>query len=323
MKKKIVAPIVALLALSSLLLLLAGGASHAKDNVAAPPASVQDNVSAPQRGTLFRVRPQHGAHGGTAYLFGTIHVGQPSFFPLGVEVTKAFAQADTLMVEFDIRKRDALLAATRKYAVYPNGDALDKHVSPATLDRLKRVLQDFGIPYASVAQMKPWMVANLLLGVVLERSGYEGRNGIDVFLLGQAEAQQKPVRELESADYQLSLFDAMPEKEQENYLAENLAELSSGKLMEKTQALTKAWRNADSAAFATISQEELDEKTTSADFMRRVMIDGRNPEMVQKIEAALQRKGSIFVGVGMLHLIGDGSIPELLRKHGYVVEKLY
>jgi uncharacterized protein YbaP (TraB family) len=188
---------------------------------------------------------------------------------------------------------------------------------------LKRVLQDFGIPYASVAQMKPWMVANLLLGVVLERSGYEGRNGIDVFLLGQAEAQHKPVRELESADYQLSLFDGMPEKEQENYLAENLAELSSGKLMEKTQALTKAWRNADSAAFATLSQEELDEKTTSADFMRRVMIDRRNPEMAQKIEAALQQKGTIFVGVGMLHLVGDGSMPELLRKRGYAVEKLY
>jgi len=315
--------IVALLTLSSLLLSFAFREGHAESNVAALPASVQQSaqktIDAPQRGTLFRVRHQ----GSTAYLFGTIHFGQPSFYPLESEVTNAFARAHTLVVEFDIRNTAPLLAATQKYALYANGDSIQQHISAENLQRLKQALQGFGIPFENVAQMKPWMISNLLIAITLERNGFQSNIGIDAFLLGQATVQRKAVRELESADYQMSLFEAMSEKEQENYLAENLADLSDGKLLEKTRALVDAWSSADDAAFAKITREELDEQTTSAAFMQRVMLDKRNPEMAEKIEALLKRDGTTFVGVGMLHLFGDKGIPELLRQRGYAVEKLY
>jgi uncharacterized protein YbaP (TraB family) len=239
------------------------------------------------------------------------------------EVTNALARANTLAVEFDIRNTAPLVAATKKYALYPNGDSLDKHVSPATLNRLKQVLQGYGIPFEGIAQMKPWMVSNLLIAMTLERNGIQSSNGIDVFLLGQASAQHKKVFELESADYQMSLFESMSEKEQENYLADNLAEVSDGKLIEKTRAMVDAWGSADGAAFSALTREELEEPTTSARFMQEVMLDKRNPEMAKKIEGLLKKDGTTFVGVGMLHLMGDKGIPELLRQRGYEVEKLY
>jgi uncharacterized protein YbaP (TraB family) len=307
------------LALSGFLFSFAVGGAGAKDNVAAPSVSVQQAVTAQQRGTLFRVHWQHN----TAYLFGTIHVGQSSFFPLEPQVTDALKNAGTLAVEFDIRNRAALLAATKKHALYPEGDSIVKHIAPETMNRLNKALFDTGIPFDTVAQMRPWMIANLLVAVTLAHNGYDGQNGIDEFLLDQATAQHKTVRELESADYQMSMFANMPEKEQENYLAENLADLASGKLIEQTRALANAWNSADGPTFVALSREELDEKTTSAKFMQSVLLDKRNPEMATKIEALLKNNPSTFVGVGMLHLIGSNGIPELLRKHGYAVEKIY
>src|SRR3546814_809833 len=94
--------------------------------------------------------------------------------------------------------------------------------------------------------MKPWMVANLLLIKELERHGYPTEQGIEMYFLSLAKQQQKSVDELETADYQLSLFDGMNAVQQEAYLRESMADLADGSTLKKSLALLQAWRNADS-----------------------------------------------------------------------------
>lgn len=292
------------------------GLAHA-DNNAAPAAAAQ--AAAVKRGTLYRVRHL----GNTAYLFGTIHVGKPAFFPLEDEVTRALSGARKLVLEIDIRKPEPFQLALNKHGIYPVGDAVDRHLSSDTLGLLRHALDDAGIPFDDVRHLKPWLLANMLVGLGLERNGYRRSHGIETFLLSLADQQAKDVYELESAEYQMSLFDSMPDAAQEQYLRENLAELGDGNALKKAQALIDAWAEANGDAVEAFMRASLLEKTISGDFLQRVLLDKRNPELASKIEELLREDETAFVGVGLLHMVGETGVPTLLRQRGYEVEKLY
>ncbi len=65
------------------------------------------------------------------------------------------------------------------------------------------------------------------------------------------------------------------------------------------------------------------EVSFSSKFLQRVLLDERNPNMANKIEALLKTDKKTFVAVGALHLIGAQGVPALLQQRGYEVEKLY
>jgi uncharacterized protein YbaP (TraB family) len=271
------------------------------------------------RGILYRVRHQ----GNTSYLFGTIHFGKAAFFPLEAEVTRAFADASKLVIEIDMRDNASVLAAMNKHAFYTGDDTIDKHLPRESLARLQQSLRKLAIPFDQVARMKPWTMANWLLAVDLERNGYKSSDGTEFFLLGVAKAQGKAVDALESADYQLSLFDGMSQAQQEGYLAEVLAGIDDGSALKKAAFMINAWGNADGAAFDTILRETMNEKTPASKFMVRMLLDKRNPEMTSKIETLLKQDKVTFVAVGLLHLLGENGVPRLLRQRGYEVTRLY
>ena len=307
----------AIIVLLSACLGLLSGSAYAENN--AIPAATAQVSTIPQRGTLYRVRHQ----GNTSYLFGTIHVGKPTFFPLEAEVTRALSRASKLVLEIDIRHPEPFRTALQKHGLYANGDSIERHLSADSMTRLQQALQEAGVTLEQVRNMKPWLVTNMLIGLDLERHGYQRSQGIEVFLLSLADAQTKAVQELETAEYQMSLFDSMSDAVQEQYLRENLAELHDGNALKKAQALIDAWESANGDALEAMMRDSLQEKSASAEFTHRVLLEKRNPEMANKIEALLRNDETTFVGVGLLHMVGETGVPTLLRQRGYEVEKLY
>ncbi|WP_460838740.1 TraB/GumN family protein [Noviherbaspirillum agri] len=287
-------------------------AVHAEDNAA-------HAASAPSRGTLYRIRH----HGSASYLFGTIHVGKPAYFPLEGEVAQALSQASKLVLEIDVRNDAPFQAALTKHGRYANGETVEQHLSPDSLNLLKQALQESGLAYDSMQHMKPWLLANLLMGLDLERNGYRRQYGIEYFLLSVADREAKAVHELESAEYQMALFADMSDAMQEQYLRETLAEIGSGSALRKAQGLINAWAEANGSAMENVLRASLSENTLSSDFTQRVLLDRRNPEMADKIEALLKNGESSFVGVGLLHLLGEKGLPALLQQRGYTVEKVH
>lgn len=288
-------------------------------NLGEPAKESAQKPAIPQRGSLYRVR----YHDHIGYLFGTIHVGRPEFFPLEAQATQALAEAGTLALELDMRDTAALQSAVQKYGMYAAIDSVDKHLSPASLKRLKAALAELNIPYPRVAQMKTWMVANLLLVAALEQLGYHTDLATETYLTKSAAAQGKAVVGLESADLQLSLFDNMTEKQQEQYLNDNLDDLQSGDMRKKTQELIDAWATADENAFEHILNEAQSDQTTAGKFFLRTLLAKRNPVMASKIESMLKEDKASFVGIGLLHLVGADGVPQLLSKRGYEVTRLY
>ncbi|MGV3740703.1 MAG: TraB/GumN family protein [Burkholderiaceae bacterium] len=286
---------------------------------AAPNTGNPAGAPGSHRGTLYKVEHK----GKQLYLFGTIHIGHPAFYPLDAQTMKALSSSARLVVEFDSRNTPAVMGAIARYAMYPHGERIDAYLSVRTKQALRRTLPRFGLSFDKVAGMKPWMIANLLVGMDAERDGLSLQLGTEMFLLDFAQRHGLEVLELETADYQLALFDALPPPQQELYLQETLDEIAGGEANRKTRQLIQAWQKADGKVFDALYRELMTEKTFSADFMRTILLGHRNVDMAAKIDALSVQNGTSFVAVGLLHLMGNKGLPELLRKRGYTVQKLH
>ncbi|MDF3037137.1 MAG: hypothetical protein K0S28_2411 [Paucimonas sp.] len=273
------------------------------------------SASSPRPGILYRVSHQ----GNTAWLYGTIHVGMESVNPLDGGIRDKLAGADALAVEVNIGGVD-VQAAIARHALYSPGDTIDKHLSAKAVALLRTSLERAGIPWELAAGMKPWFVTNLLMLRELEGAGYSAIRGTEVYLLEAAKNAGKPVVEIESADGQFAMFSSMTDSQQERYLVENLEELDSGEAIAKVRELFDAWAMSDAGKMAALLNEMLKDESFTARFTQREVIGKRNPLMARKIAALMKKHKSLFVGVGALHLIGDGNVAQLLKKMGMDVQ---
>ena len=276
-------------------------------------------ASLPRRGQLYKVT----LDGKTSYLFGTIHVGKDGFYPLDAEASRALQNSRALVIELDIRENASFQKAMALHGRYPAGDKVQNHLRPETLQKLAPALARAGMSLQSVQQFKPWLIANLLVGVELDARGFKRAQAVEYALLAAAQEQDKAVRQLESAEYQLGLFDTLDARQQEQYLVESLADLESGTAMKKSLALIEAWNAADIPGIQAAWRTATSGNSIGAEFMQRVLLGKRNPEMAANIERIMQQDQVAFVGVGLLHLIGDDGLPQLLKRRGYQVEQLY
>lgn len=294
-------------------------AAYAHAERAAAVTAVAAQSSSPLRGTLYRV----DYRGRSSYLFGTVHVGQTAFYPLPPQVMQALQQSKRLALEVDIRNTAAFQQAILRYGLYPDAQTIDSHLPADELAQLKGALDKAGIPFANVARMKPWMVANILLVQTMAQHGYPAEQGIEQYFLGVAAEHKKPIVELESADYQLSLFEQLDEKQQQDYLRETMHDITDGSALDKGIALIDAWSRADSAAMQSSVDDMLSDDSVSSRFIARTLLAQRNPHMADRIASWLKSGKTTFVAVGTLHLLGKNSIPDLLRQRGYRVIRLY
>ena len=287
------------------------------------PALVALTVVAPipatRKGVLYRVRNKEQR----SYLFGTVHVGTSAFYPLGSEVSSALADCTTLAVELDTRQDAAYQLALRAHASYQRDDSIARHLPPETTALLIAALHAEGITLASVAHLKPWLLANMLLGLELQRHGYERKHGVETYLLSHAQARGTPVAELESADSQLGLFDTLSDADGERYLRESLRGLSDGSSFKKAKNLIDVWSTGQAFAVDELIKEATEGDAMVADFTRRSLLDRRNPEMAARIAQLMEDGQVAFVGVGVLHLLGANGLPQLLSQRGYQVERIY
>lgn len=277
-------------------------------------------VRARHQGGFYRI----SGHGRVAYLLGTVHVGQASFYPLAPEAQRVLAGADNLVVELDTGANEAFTQAVARHGRYPDGGDIRKRLAPETLARLSDALHAEGVSVASMAHLKPWLIANLLLSMRLEREGFRRSEGVEEQLLTQARRRGIKVVQLESADAQLALFDSMNDIESERYLRETLDGLADGSVLRKAGRIIEAWRTGEPAALDALLPEATAGGTTIADFTRRKLLGRRNTDMAAHIDTLMTHGGGvIFVGVGLLHLLGDNGLPALLAQRGYLVERVY
>jgi len=279
-----------------------------------------DNAAAPNRGALFKVT--QGAQ--TLYMFGTIHVGARDFYPLEPRVAGALKKAPALALEIDpLGDQQQLVRAVQRHGMVARGADGTAGLSPAWRQRLERLLKQYNIEPQSVATMKPWLLASLLTVSEFAAQGYDASLAVDAHLSKQAHDAGKKVIELESADSQMSLFDGMPAAEQLLFLQEAIAGIEDKEQAAQAQEIAQAWKTADIKALDALALKAEQDQTFSGRFVQKVLLDGRNPALADGMVKLMGRENNSIAAVGILHLVGKGSVPELLRKRGLSVERIY
>ena len=272
------------------------------------------------RGALFKV----SANGHTMYLFGTIHVGAPAFYPLEPRIAKAVAGASTLALEIDLARDPAAMSeALKKHGMLAPGPTLYQRMTPELAARLRKELARVGFDPAMVANMQPWLAATLLTLGEFGAQGYRPHLAVDLHLAELARERGVPVTELETIDSQLSLFSSVSEAEQLRFLEEAVLLSEQGKQASEAREAVEAWATANQAGLDAIARRIEEDQTSGGRFMREVVLNQRNVTMADKLARLLAQKNNSVAAVGVLHLVGKTSVPALLRARGMAVERVY
>jgi uncharacterized protein YbaP (TraB family) len=125
-----------------------------------------------------------------------------------------------------------------------------------------------------------------------------------------AKKDGKPVDQLETLEFQMSMFDSLPEAEQIKLLEYGAA------TMKETPALfarmTKLWNDGDAEGFATL----INEMQSQSPALHEMLLARRNATWAKWIENRLKTPGTVFVAVGAGHLAGKDSVQDYLAKTG-------
>ncbi|WP_373996717.1 TraB/GumN family protein [Duganella sp. 1224] len=281
------------------------------------PAVAVEQGATPNRGALFKVQQD----GHTLYLFGTIHVGARDFYPLEPRLAGLLKNAPVLALEIDpLADQQKLARSVQQYGISAKGSSA---LSPEWRQRLNRLLKQYNIAPETVAPMKPWLLASVLTVSEFGAQGYDAALAVDAYLAKQAHDAGQKVLELESPDSQMALFDKMTPAEQLTFLQETIAGIEDKEQADQAREIAEAWRHADVKALDALALKAEGDDSLSGRFMQKVLLEGRNPALADGMVKLMARENNSVAAIGVLHLIGKASVPELLRKRGLTVERIY
>jgi uncharacterized protein YbaP (TraB family) len=256
----------------------------------------------------------------SAYLLGSVHLGDKTLYPLPSVIEDAFAASSVLIVEVDMSRVNKLKLQRLITAAgsYPEGDSLSMHTTPDTRAKLDAFLRSYGIPPETFAQYRPWRVGLTVGMLSMMRAGMDPNEGIDTYFLNRA--GNKRIDELEDVASQLKLFGDFPEKDNDRYIVRCIAQANS--VTDNLDKLRTFWsQGAADKIGELMASLSADESREERAFDRRLRED-RNPHMTERLEKCLQSSSeSCFMVVGAAHVIGSEGMVKQLQSRGYKVEQ--
>jgi hypothetical protein len=275
---------------------------------------------ATDRGALFRLT----LDGHEMYLFGTLHVGLPAFYPLEDRLTGALAAASTLALELDPdQPRADLQAALRTYGMLAPGNPAYDSLPPQQKRRLDRLLQQGGLDASSMLSFKPVLLATMLALAEYTRQGYRSDLSSDAWLAREARHRHVRVLALESLGSQLALLDRLPAPDRWRFLDEMMDTIESGAQRTEAQEVVRAWSTADRGALDRMAEKCETDQSVSGRFVTQVLLKERNVGLADRLLQLLRSEDRTVAAIGVMHLLGMGSVPALLDQQGVVVERIY
>jgi uncharacterized protein len=255
----------------------------------------------------------------SAYLLGSVHLGDKSFYPLPAVIENAFAASSLLIVEVDTRKINPMEAQQLMAAsgTYPLGDDLSKHIAPETQAKLNAFLSGYGMPPALFARYRPWMAGLTVSMLPMFKAGLNPNQGIDMYFLSKA--GDKPVEQLEDAASQIQVLSSVPDRASDSYLLSSIRQAEHSE--ETWTKLAKYWSEGEAEKIDELTNaQETDDNADMKAFSRRLRED-RNPHMADRLEKCLHSQESCFMIVGAAHAVGREGIVKQLQARGYRVEQ--
>lgn len=278
----------------------------------------------------------------TIYLFGTVHI-----LPQGIEwydTTIATALEGSDMIVTEIPSGPEADAALQRLAAekgsLPKGTTLrslldddQKARYTAALGQLGSKIeaaQLAGAPAEARAQyedakakglvpnpgdalagqfdgLEPWTAGLTLAFLPLTLEGYDPNSGVEKVLLSKVPG--KPTGALETAEFQIGIFDNMDQQGQIAYLMEAVNGMDE--IKPTIDRMVAAWAGGEPDGLAAIMNEGLADPA-----LAEALLYSRNANWAEWIDTRLDEPGTVFIAVGAGHLAGAKSVQDYLAEKG-------
>jgi uncharacterized protein YbaP (TraB family) len=258
-----------------------------------------------------------------SYLYGTIHmIGKDDFF-LTDSTRSAIDRAK--LVTFEINMEDMMDISSQlglmMKSFMAGGKTLKDLLSPADYELVKAHFDKQGMPIFLFERMKPMFLSVMADMDMSDLGGGLGGNGdmvsYEMKIMDIAQQNKAKMGGLETAEYQMSMFDSIPYEDQAKMLVESI-KMSGGDSSEadgQFAEMVKLYKEQDIVGMVSMMGEE----DSGIGGYEDLLLNQRNRNWIP-VMGEMMVKQPTFFAVGAGHLAGDQGVVSLLRKEGYKVE---
>jgi uncharacterized protein YbaP (TraB family) len=252
----------------------------------------------------------------TLYLFGTMHALSAETVWNGPAVKSAMARSEEVWFETELPTDPAAMQAIIMQFGLDKAKPLSSKLTSAEMATFSEAIGKLGMKIEQVDAMRPWFAAMSLAGLPLMEAGYDQANGADPLLLAAAEASGKRIRTFETPEQQMRFFADLPPEVELGLLRETLKSYKDGPA--ELRKMEAAWARGDDQAVWSVGGAPM---KTQFPAVYAALISDRNQKWADVIVKELKGKGTDFIAVGSLHLVGPDSVQSLLKSRGYSVQR--
>ena len=257
----------------------------------------------------------------TIHLFGFTQVMRPGQKWRSEKLTALIADANLIVMENDPTDEQAQMEAQQllpQIGLNRDGRSLSSMLSSDQADALKVVAADLGLPMQAIDSMRPWLASIQLGAVAIGRRNYDLQNNMPAQIAAIATASGKPILALERPADLMRLVSALPEETQLAMLNLTVRDIAENR--DREDPVNAAWLAGDIAQIGQLLHGE-DGAWSDRD-VYEVMLVQRNQQWASTIKQLIsEKKGTIFLAVGLGHLAGPDSLQSILSKAGFDVRR--
>ena len=263
----------------------------------------------------------------TSYVYGTIHLIPKDDFFLTEQTKEAFDASDKVVFEIDIDGMSDMMSqfGLLMKAFMGGGQTLKDFLAAEEYDLVKAHFAKKGMTdfiWNMMERIKP-MFLSMFASTDLSGDGNPLMSGdmvsYEMELMAKAKLQKKTMAGLETAEYQMSMFDSIPYEAQAKMLLQSIQVEadSSSAATDEMDKMVELYKNHDINGMITM----FDEDTEGIGKYEEFLLLNRNRNWIPVMGKMMAAQPTFF-GVGAGHLAGEEGVINLLKNKGYTVTPL-
>ncbi|NOZ90706.1 MAG: TraB/GumN family protein [Epsilonproteobacteria bacterium] len=258
------------------------------------------------------------------YLFGTMHLADPKLQNLPESLKNVIKNVDIVRTEIDLNLKNQLEAS--KMMMRADQKSLKDILPKDIYNRANNYLGTINpnLTLKSFDHMKVWAVATVIT-LLKNQLKYPFLKPIDGIIFNYAKNEKKDIGGIETIHEQLSSMDSFSLREQILELESSLDYLE--KNGDYLSDMKKLYIQGDKKALMDFINKNMYQmpkyKDLEQKFMQKLVFD-RNKRMAERIEKLVNdnpNKKALFA-FGVMHFISKKSILDILKGHGYSIERI-
>lgn len=254
-----------------------------------------------------------------SYVYGTIHLIPKNEFEFPSAAREALDNVKRVTFEIDMKEMTNLRTqmSLMTKAFMPGGKTLKDLLSPEDYAFVKEKMNEKGLPGGMFERMKPMFLSTLFS--TDDEGGLTANSrmtSVEMELYRMSRNRKLESDGLETAAYQMAIFDSIPYESQAKMLVESLRSAEGGESGEdELSKMLRMYREQDINGM----QAMIGDADTGMGGYEDILLKNRNHNWIPVMGRMMKEQPTLFA-VGAGHLGGESGVVALLRKEGYRVE---